>query len=296
MPDRNDGASRGLHRTDIAGAVIALIWAALVIYSAWPVTGGSGPGLIMTILLIAGPVALIWVICSTLRTVRALRDEAAELQAALAAIRSAPPLALKGTPVTPAPQRPAAIGRLPPMPAVKPAQAEDQPSLALGQMAEDAGPPLSMGDFIKALDFPESEDDRDGFRALRRALQDGTAARTVRAAQDVLTLLSQVGIYMDDLVPDHAHPDVWRKFAKGERGMTVAALGGIRDRESLALTATRMREDVVFRDAGHHFLRAFDKTFAAFEPGAADDDIALLSDTRTARAFMLIGRVTGTFD
>jgi hypothetical protein len=33
-----------------------------------------------------------------------------------------------------------------------------------------------------------------------------------------------------------------------------------------------------------------------FERHASDEDIARLSETRTARAFMLLGRVTGTFD
>ena len=47
---------------------------------------------------------------------------------------------------------------------------------------------------------------------------------------------------------------------------------------------------------GHHFLRTFDKTFAAFEPNATDEELADLAETRTARAFMLFGRVTGTFD
>ncbi|MBC7478664.1 MAG: hypothetical protein H7317_11300, partial [Pseudorhodobacter sp.] len=133
-------------------------------------------------------------------------------------------------------------------------------------------------------------------RALRLALQDRTTAKLIRAAQDVLTLLGQDGIYMDDLTPDRARPELWRRFANGERGRGIAALGGVRDRSSLALTAARMREDTVFRDAGHHFLRSFDKTFAAFEPGATDEDLAELADTRTARAFMLFGRVTGTFD
>jgi hypothetical protein len=73
-------------------------------------------------------------------------------------------------------------------------------------------------------------------------------------------------------------------------------LGGIRDRDALALTAARMKSDHVFRDAAHHFLRTFDKTFAAVEPNATDADLAELSDTRTSRAFMLFGRVTGTFD
>lgn len=101
---------------------------------------------------------------------------------------------------------------------------------------------------------------------------------------------------MDDLKPDRAHPDVWRRFAGGERGRAIAALGGIRDRSSLALTAARMREDAIFRDAAHHFLRSFDRTVAQFEKTASDADLAALSETRTARAFMIVGRVSGIFD
>ena len=126
--------------------------------------------------------------------------------------------------------------------------------------------------------------------------EDRTAAKLIRAAQDVLTLLGQEGIYMDDLKPDRARPELWRRFAQGERGRGVAALGGVRDRSSLALTAGRMREDTIFRDAAHHFMRTFDKTLQQFEKEASDADLAALSDTRTARAFMLFGRVAGVFD
>jgi len=74
------------------------------------------------------------------------------------------------------------------------------------------------------------------------------------------------------------------------------ALGGVRDRTSLALTTSRMREDPIFRDAAHHFLRHFDKMLTSFEVVASDAELVELSDTRTARAFMLLGRVTGAFD
>ena len=76
----------------------------------------------------------------------------------------------------------------------------------------------------------------------------------------------------------------------------MAALGGVRDRTSLALTAGRMKQDPIFRDAAHHFLRLFDRMFADFEKTATDAEISSLSETRTARAFMLLGRVAGTFD
>jgi hypothetical protein len=101
---------------------------------------------------------------------------------------------------------------------------------------------------------------------------------------------------MDDLRPDRARPEIWRKFAHGERRKTVAALGGIRDRSSLALTAGRMREDTIFRDTAHHFLRKYDQMLVTFEEDASDEDIAALAETRTSRAFMLMGRVTGAFD
>ena len=128
------------------------------------------------------------------------------------------------------------------------------------------------------------------------ALEDRKTSRLIRAAQDVLTLLSQEGIYMDDLKPERCRPEIWRRFAAGERGRGIAGLGGVRDRSSLALTASRMREDPIFRDAAHHFLRSFDKTFAEFEANASDAELADMAETRTARAFMLLGRVTGTFD
>ena len=173
---------------------------------------------------------------------------------------------------------------------------DEQPGLALGTPAEDLRPPLSVTDFIRALNFPETPEDKAGFRALRLALEDRTTSKLIRAAQDVLTLLSQDGIYMDDLKPERAKPEVWRRFAQGERGRAISALGGVRDRSSLALTAGRMREDPVFRDAAHHFLRQFDRTFQEFEKNASDQDMAEFAETRTARAFMLFGRVTGTFD
>jgi hypothetical protein len=169
-----------------------------------------------------------------------------------------------------------------------------QPSLAFAQ--PEPHDPISVADFIKAMNFPENEHDKDGFRTLRRALEDPGTERLIRASQDVLTLMSQDGIYMDDLRPDRSRPEVWRRFAKGERGRTVAGLGGVNDRSSLVLAAGRMKKDPVFRDATHHFLRHFDKTFMEFERHASDEDIARLSETRTARAFMLLGRVTGTFD
>ena len=157
----------------------------------------------------------------------------------------------------------------------------------------DTPPPPA--DLIRALNFPENEDDSEGFESLRLALTTPRIAPLIRAAQDVLTRLAQEGIYMDDLRPDRARPEFWRAFAQGKRGAMIAPLGGIRDRSCLAITSARMRSDPEFRASAHLFLREFDRVFSAFAQDADDSQITALADTRSARAFMLVGRVSGVF-
>ncbi len=316
--------------TEIVAGLLSVVWVVAVlayIFTSPPGDDVQTLGLVMTLLIVFLPLALIWVAVITLRSVRDLRTEAARLQAAVDAMRAS--YVQNAQQVQAAAIKPSVERKLDEIAAVtkqaesvlatfssrrdaaltvpsadrkaalavpKPDPEAEQPGLALGTPADDLRPPLSVADFIRALQFPETPEDKEGFRALRLALEDRTVAKLIRSAQDVLTLLSQEGIYMDDLKPEMARPDLWRRFAGGERGRTIAALGGIRDRSSLALTASRMREDTVFRDAAHHFLRTFDKTVAIFEPNASDAELAELSDTRTARAFMLFGRVTGVFD
>lgn len=274
------------------------------------------------------PVALVWIASIAVKSARVMREESERLQASMDAMRQVyvtqaqmaattmgpnverkideivkgqqrAESALANFATTrsssePPPERP--VAPVPKDVAVLTAQTETQPDLALGTPAEAFGAPVSTADFITALNFPETVDDRAGFDALRRALADRRAARLITASQDVLTLLSQDGIYMDDLSPDRARPEIWRKFADGERGGAVSSLGGIRDRSSLALSASRMRQDSIFRDTTHHFLRTFDKTLSNIADRLSDQELIAISETRTARAFMLLGRVAGIFD
>lgn len=280
--------------------------------------GDQGLRFLMTMLAIFMPVGMIWVAATAARASRVMREESKRLQAAIDAIRQAYiaqqqgqnfdaestvarkldeiAAAARKTETTLATFQTRRDAGIRPVMIAKTPDPDDQPTLALGTQASDMAPKLSHDDFIRALNFPETAEDEEGFAALRKALKDRTAAQLVQASQDVLTLLSQDGIYMDDLRPDRARPEVWREFAQGARGRTIAPLGGIRDRSSLALTNARMKQDPIFRDASHHFLRRFDRAFAAFEAEASVSEISALADTRTARAFMLLGRVAGTFD
>ena len=318
---------------ELIALVLSVLWlvgAAIFFLMLAPdqgVTAGAGQGgidglrFIMTMLAIFLPVAMIWVAATAARASKVMRDESRRLQGAIDAIRQAyvaqaqsrgaimdQSVARKLDEIAAAQKKTETAlatfhstrdaGQLRPPPQPEPAVpgTEEQVALPLGTRAEDMAPPLSRADFIRAMNFPETAEDAEGFAALRKALKDRHASQLIRASQDVLTLLSQDGIYMDDLRPDMARPEIWRKFADGQRGRPVAALGGIRDRSSLALAAGRMRQDPIFRDAAHHFLRKFDQMMTEFAAAATDGEITELADTRTARAFMLLGRVAGTFD
>ncbi len=301
---------------EVVAVVLSVIW--LVVSVVFLVLPGTpqGSGFIVTLLAVFLPVAMIWVAAIAMRTSRVMREESERLQTAIDAIHQAyvtqqqraastyePAVGKKLDEIAETAKKTESAvatfssARNEPVRANAPeTRTEDQTTLELGTPAEAIIPPLSTDIFIRALNFPETQDDARGFDALRLALKDRKASQLVQASQDVLTLLSQEGIYMDDLRPDMARPEIWRQFAQGARGRSVAALGGIRDRSSLALTAARMKQDPIFRDAAHHFLRRFDHMIVDFEPEATDADLTALGETRTARAFMLLGRVAGTFD
>ncbi len=319
----------GIHPGDIVAALVSLLWLALVgaffLLSDTATGEGGALGSVMVLVAIFAPLALIWIAAITLRMSREVRAETRRLQASIDTMRqaylnqaqsgltrstmekrldeiAAATKQAESAITSFTARREAVI--MPPAAAHKaalvapriPEPANEQPGLALGTPPDASSEPISVSDFIKAMNFPDNQNDKDGFRALRRALEDHSTSKLVRAAQDALTLLSQDGIYMDDLRPDRAKPDIWRRFAQGERGRQISGLGGVRDRSSLALTSGRMRQDTIFRDTAHHFLRQFDKTLQEFERNASDQEIAALAETRTARAFMLLGRVTGIFD
>ncbi len=160
---------------------------------------------------------------------------------------------------------------------------------------EPAEPILDWPNMLLALNFPRDEKDAEGFRALRIAKRDENAGRLLRAAEDMLNLLAQEGIYMDDLRPTIAPAYDWRNFAEGTRGSDVASVGGIIAPEAMERIKAREKNDQIFKDTSLYFLRRFDIMLKSFVEGASDGQIQQLADTRTGRAFMLLGRAAGMF-
>ena len=273
---------------------------------------------IHTLIVMLMPVAMIWLATTTSHSVRIVKEESSRLQvvidgmskaytenAAGSVVHTQPKIEKKAKEISQANRKTEntlttfASSRLEQKLRLTPVHVisnDNQATLALGTSSEDVLSSLSNADLIRALNFPDNEKDARAISSLGLALKDRNARQLVQASQDILTLMSQDGIYMDNLNSDLACSVIWRRFAQGERGIAMGALGGICDSVSLAVTTGRMREDTIFRDAAHHFLRRFDQTFIMFEPSATDEEISALSVTRTARAFMLLGRITGAFD
>jgi hypothetical protein len=240
-----------------------------------------------------------------------LRNGQARLEKALAAAVAGaataspaepPPAAAPGR-TEPAAEPAARPERQPPPPdsararrAAESEGADRQPDLPLIPAGPDPADRPTWPDLVRALDFPRDADDREGFDALRRVLRHHSLAQMLQAAEDVLNLLSQEGVYMDDLEHVRADPEDWRSFIAGRRGSEVAGVGGITDERALDVARGLMRSDPIFRDTSLFFQRRFDVVLGEYVREASDGQLLQIADTRSGRAFMLCARVSGSFE
>ena len=182
----------------------------------------------------------------------------------------------------------------PPPPAPPPALAAEPP---LPLMPEEEAPARpDWPDLVRALDFPRDAEDREGFRALKAALRHHSLAQTLQAAEDVLNLLSQEGVFVDELPVAPFDAGAWRRFMAGRRGPEVTGLGAISDARALDAARGLMRSDPIFRDSALFFQRRFDGVLGEFASRAGDPELEALAGTRSGRAFMMLARLSGSLD
>lgn len=298
----------------LAGGLATVAVLALALLLLWAF--GQGAGLGWAAFAVVLPVALIWLAVSFGQQIALLRAEAAELRAELARRRVGDLSGQSRRRSDPSPQDKAEPQAHPTRsgnhPEAAPESANPQPTPPKAGRGPNASPasrpprqaaepqeaapqePLPLTDLLRALHFPNGPDDVEAVRALRAALRDPVLSRLIRAGQDVVTLLAERGIYMDAIPPEGAdYPDLWRRFAQGERGAAVLAMAkGVPD-EDIETTRQIWAQDAVFRDVAQHFLRQFDRMLGAMAPVLDDDILAALAETRSARAFALLARASG---
>lgn len=183
--------------------------------------------------------------------------------------------------------------------AVNPVVADDaQPVLPFaGEPEANAAAAIPWDSVVRALQFPNDESDEAGFAAIRTVVEDHDLAALLQAAEDVLSLMSEDGLYMEDVRPEIAPTPAWRRYAEGTRGKAVNEIGGVHDEVALAIARGLLRNDPVFRDTALHFLRRFDRLAERMIAELGEDQMVLeAADSRTGRAFMIVARVMGVFD
>ncbi len=300
----------------ILATILWIVLCAVLFWSTDPLAIVLQAPLLQVVLAVSAglPAAMIWVVAFTMKNARISRRQNDRLLHAVRSVREAQAgQARREEPTDPGIQR--KIGEL--------ADAQGRLEAALAQILDadrmtqpesgkpaifrrrahghaayeqEESRPLTVAELIQAMNFPDTIDDMRGMAAYRRGLKDQTIGDLIRASEDILTLFSREAMYMDDLTANSTLPETWRKYAKGGRGQEIAELGEKIDRKCLELVDERMKQDSVFRDAAEHFLRKFDKTFSEMADHLSSQEIAALADTRTARAFRLVGKVEGLFD
>ncbi|MFN3525698.1 MAG: hypothetical protein ACK4YU_06375, partial [Paracoccus sp. (in: a-proteobacteria)] len=226
------------------GLALTAAWLLLVVLFWVLAPGGDGArGGVTRLVSAMGvvlPVVLVWLAVSMARAITLLRAEAEDLRRRLTRMRDGLPdepeddiTADTGAPQS-GPSQDRSEAQAAPSrattPPARPRAAGDQRQAAL-RFDAPGSVPVDAATLVRALNFPDGPDDQDAIEALRAALKDHENSRVLRAAQDVVTLLAGRDIYMDMLPPAPAPSTVWRRFAEGQRGSAVAALGGIDDAE-----------------------------------------------------------------
>ena len=166
---------------------------------------------------------------------------------------------------------------------------EDREYNPIPTTKDDNTPPsLEVDDLIRALHFPNDENDTNGYTALRRAARDSDIRKLLQASHDILTLLAQNDIYVDDLPPLSISAWLWRRMAQGEIDEVIDAMHSRQNSTTQAVIKGRLRDDQAFRDAGQLLMVYFDNMLSIFGIGLTDAKLLDLGETRTAQAFLIL--------
>ncbi len=148
---------------------------------------------------------------------------------------------------------------------------------------------------LKALNFPDDAKDMIGFEALKIANQNKPIADLLRASEDFLNLLAHQGIYLDDLNFDKPSVEAWRNFSSNELPVSAKKLDCIGIEQHFDKLKARMRSDTIFRDSAFILIRRFDQLMKEKLSEATDQQVFSISNTRTGKAFLIIGKISDIF-
>ncbi|MEM1298051.1 MAG: hypothetical protein AAGH68_02135 [Pseudomonadota bacterium] len=133
--------------------------------------------------------------------------------------------------------------------------------------------------------------------AVRAAAGDPDLAILLRQTSALAKALAEDKVHLEDLTLEHAPASLWHRYGMGERGPEIAVLGEVSDDITTALVRARLRGDMEFRTLAIRFADAYGRVLsrAAADLGP-DPKLVEMAETRTGRAFVLLGGMVGAFN
>lgn len=170
---------------------------------------------------------------------------------------------------------------------------EQSEAASSSQMETDSTARMSLplDTLIRALSFADHEDDTEGFEAIDRAMDNDTTARLLEASQDVLHRLSTLNIFVDNLTLDIAQHEVWRFHAANASKSEIATLGAIKETDALEGVANLLEQDEQFRESAQNLIDQVNDQMMGIIGDADADQVAAFANSRTIRAFILLGNI-----
>ena len=288
----------------VLALILCVAWAGFAAFILFVPAGGraiADPDIIINAVVVVGPVILIWLVAALYKLSRNTKEDIWALHAEIGALHADPASGTYTDGYSETASRdvhgdpwekdePELTHE--PMPEAPDAGAvADEAAPADPDPAPQAEAALSLATVIRALSFANDDDDTEGFEAVDRAMDDERIAGILDASQRVLHRLAEIDIFMDNLTPDIATPEVWRLHAANAGDSEISTLGGIAETDVFEQVSRLLEEDPEFREQASLMMRLINEQMPHIIGTADDDQILQFARSRTVLAFILLGNL-----
>lgn len=150
---------------------------------------------------------------------------------------------------------------------------------------------LDAATLTRAFNLPNDENDTEGYDAIEAAVKIESLSTLLQNSHQILYTLADYDLIMDDLEIDMGLISTWRKFATDSPEGMISSLGGTGTFLEIDKVTSIVAENNDFEERANSFNKQMEEFISQAIPQLTDDEIKDLAQTRTFRAFLLLGQV-----
>lgn len=126
--------------------------------------------------------------------------------------------------------------------------------------------------------------------------QDPDVSNLIQMHDSILGALGEHGLFIEDIIPQHASPTIWHAWITGQRDDTTAALAGVRDNVSNAICRGWLRQNGNNRAQALRYLQTYQQLLQrAVNDLGVDGRLVEMADSSAGRLFILLGGLNAIF-